>query len=260
MNLDGEVIGINTAITSSNGGYQGVGFAIPIDTAKWVGGQLEQFGTVHRAYLGVVIQPVTQPLAEQFKVKSTAACWSRKSSPTAPRPRPGLKVGRHYSPVRGQAGFQPARIAEPRGNGQDRQHAAAEILRDGQKMTLERDLPRDARRICPGRQRARAARQARAFPVRALGIQVEDLTPELAEHLKLKGEHGVAITAVQPGSPADVAGLAAGMVITQANRHSIDTSGDLRKALDAQPLDKGVLLLVRSAEGSRFVVIRVESK
>ena len=60
---------INTAIFTSSGGYQGVGFAVPIDLAKWVGGQLVASGKVHRSYLGVIIQPVTQPLAEQFKVK-----------------------------------------------------------------------------------------------------------------------------------------------------------------------------------------------
>ena len=68
-NLDGEVIGINTAISSSSGGNQGIGFAIPSNLAKWVGGQLETAGKVHRAYLGVAIQPVTQSLAQQFKGK-----------------------------------------------------------------------------------------------------------------------------------------------------------------------------------------------
>ena len=75
VNLDGEVVGINTAISSNNGGYQGVGFAIPANLAKWVGGQLETAGKVQRAYLGVGIQLVTQPLAEQFKVKVHEGVW-----------------------------------------------------------------------------------------------------------------------------------------------------------------------------------------
>ena len=87
VNLDGEVIGINTAISTNSGGYQGVGFAIPIDLAKWVGGQLEQNGTVHRAYLGVMIQPVTQEVADQFKIKAPQACSSARSATIRPPPR-----------------------------------------------------------------------------------------------------------------------------------------------------------------------------
>ena len=93
-----------------------------------------------------------------------------------------------------------------------------------------------------------------------LGIQVENLTPEVAEQLEIKAEHGVAITDVRSGSPADLAGLTTGMVIAEADRQPVKTTGDLRKALEARPLDKGVLLLVRTAQGSRFVVIHVESK
>ena len=89
---------------------------------------------------------------------------------------------------------------------------------------------------------------------------MENLTPEVAEHLGVKAEHGVAITDVRSGSPAELAGLSTGMVITEADRHPVKTTDDLRKALETRPLDKGVLLLVRSAEGSRFVVLRVETK
>ena len=89
---------------------------------------------------------------------------------------------------------------------------------------------------------------------------MEDLTPEVAEHLGVKADHGVAITEVRSGSPADLAGLTTGMVITEANRQPVKTTDDLAQGAGGRPLDKGVLLLVRSAEGSRFVVIRVESK
>ena len=73
VDLDGEVIGINTAISTSSGGYQGVGFAVPIDLAKWVGGQLVASGKVHRSYLGVIIQPVTQ--LETIPPVSAAMRW-----------------------------------------------------------------------------------------------------------------------------------------------------------------------------------------
>ena len=92
-----------------------------------------------------------------------------------------------------------------------------------------------------------------------MGIHVENLTPETAEHLGIHAKHGVVITDVQSGSPADMAGLAPGLVITQADRQTIKTTEDLQKVLEKRPLDKGILLLVRSVEGSRFVVISVET-
>ena len=87
-----------------------------------------------------------------------------------------------------------------------------------------------------------------------------DLTAPVAEKLGIKAEHGVVITDVRAGSPADLAGLASGMVITEANRQPLRTVEDFSKALGAKSLDKGVLLLVRSAEGSRFVVIAAQSE
>ena len=93
VNIDGEVIGINTAISTNSGGYQGVGFAIPIDLAKWVGGQLEKSGTVHRAYLGLMIQPVTQALADQFKVKVNTGVLIADVRPDSPAAKAGLKAG-----------------------------------------------------------------------------------------------------------------------------------------------------------------------
>ena len=126
VNLDGEVIGINTAISTNNGGYQGVGFAIPIDLAKWVGGQLEQHGKVHRAYLGVVIQPVTQPLAEQFKVKVNTGVLVTEVRPDTPAAKAGLKPGDIVLQFAGKPVSSPRELQGVVETVQDRQHAAAD--------------------------------------------------------------------------------------------------------------------------------------
>ena len=89
---------------------------------------------------------------------------------------------------------------------------------------------------------------------------MEDLTPQVAEHLGVKVDHGVAITDVRAGSPADLAGLAAGMVITQADRQAVTSVADLRKALEAKPLNQGAASPGAFAGGSRFVVIRAEGE
>jgi len=127
-------------------------------------------------------------------------------------------------------------------------------------MTLNvlcREQPADFGMVCTG---SRDSGNMESSHFERLGIQVENLTPQIAEQLGVKAEHGVAITDVRSGSPADMAGLTSGMVISEANRQPVKTVDDFRKALGNKPLEKGVLLLVRSAEGSRFVVIQVESK
>ena len=110
VDLDGEVIGINTAISSSSGGYQGVGFAVPIDLAKWVGGQLETRGSVHRAYLGVIIQPVTQPLAEQFHVKMHTGVLVTEVGSDSPAAKAGVKTGDIIEQFAGQSVSEPRQL------------------------------------------------------------------------------------------------------------------------------------------------------
>ena len=93
-----------------------------------------------------------------------------------------------------------------------------------------------------------------------LGVQVENLTPQLAEKLGIKAEHGVVITDVQAGSPAAMVGLTSGVVITQVDRQPVKSVEEFRKAVENKPLEKGLLLLVQTPKGSRFLVIRVETK
>ena len=260
VNLDGEVIGINTAISTSNGGYQGVGFAIPIDLAKWVGGQLERSGTVHRAYLGVLIQPVTQPLAEQFKVKVNSGVLIAEVRPDSPAAKAGLKAGDIVLQFAGQAVSNPRELQGYVETSKIGTPEALTILRAGKKMTINvtsREMPREFAEASTSSE-SLSNKESSRFD--QLGIQADNLTPEVAEHLGIKAEHGVAITDVRSGSPADMAGLTTGMVITEVDRQPIKTTEGLHKALKAHPLDKGVLLLVRSAEGSRFVVLSVETK
>jgi serine protease Do len=93
VNLDGEVIGINTAISTRSGGNEGIGFAVPVNRAKWVAQQLAKDGVVRRAYLGVVIQPVTQELADQFKVRPREGVIVSEVLPDTPAAKAGVQSG-----------------------------------------------------------------------------------------------------------------------------------------------------------------------
>jgi serine protease Do len=260
INLDGQVIGINTAISSSNGGYQGVGFSIPVDLAKWVGGQLVTDGKVNRAYLGVIIQQVTQPLAEQFKVKVHEGVLVTEVQPRTPAAKAGLKAGDIIVDFAGKAVSDPRELQGAVEMAKAGSTRPLTILRDGKRLTLQvtcGEMPANAgmaRAGSPGQSNAETSHFEK------LGIQVENLTPQVAEQLGIKAEHGVVITDVRSGSPAELAGLTNGMVITEAERQPVKTVDDFRKALGNKPLEKGVLLLIRTAEGTRFVVLRVGSE
>ena len=257
VNLDGEVIGINTAISTNSGGYEGVGFAIPIDLAKWVGGQLEKSGTVRRAYLGVLIQPVTQEVAEQFKVKVHSGVLVREVRNDTPAAKAGVQPGDVILQFAGQPVNTPRELQNiversPIGSSQPML-----LLRDGKQMTVNvtsNELPAEA---TAGTSPSSRSEGGSGSSFDQLGIQVEPLTDPLAKELGVKADHGLAITEVQPGSPAAMAGLAKGMVITQANRHAVKSPADLRKALEAKPLSDGLLLMVRTEEGNRLVMLRV---
>jgi len=260
VNLDGEVIGINTAISSNNGAFQGVGFAIPSNLAKWVGGQLETAGKVQRAYLGVVIQPVTHSLAEQFKVKVREGVLVTEVQANTPADKAGMKPGDIILSFGGKAVSSPQQLQGLVERAKAGSSESLAILRDGKRMTLNvvcREQPSDFG-MARASSRGPAHKESSNFD--KIGLEVEDLTPEVAQQLGIKAEHGVAITDVRSGSPAESAGLTSGMVITEANHRPVKTVDDFRKALGSKPSEKGVLLLVRSAEGSRFVVVQVESK
>ncbi len=259
VDLNGAVIGINTAISTSNGGNEGVGFAIPINLAKWVGGQLAETGTVHRAYLGVIIQPVTHQLADQFKVKVHEGVLVTEVQPNTPAAKAGLRPGDIILQFEGKAISRPRELQWMVERTKVGSSQSLVVLRDGKRMTLNvtpAELPGN---MTAARSTPRQPGKAGASWDEKLGIQAENLTPEVANQLDIKVDHGAVITQVESGSPADLAGLSTGMVITEANRHAVATVDDLRNALGKKPLEKGVLLLVRTAEGSRYVVIQVQN-
>ena len=263
VNLDGEVIGINTAISTSNGGYQGVGFAIPINLAKWVGGQLTETGTVHRAYLGIVIQPVTQALAEQFHVKVHEGVLVAEVQSDSPAAKAGLQSGDVLLEFAGKRVSNPRQLQAVVEQAKIGGQQPLVVLRDGKRMTLSVSTAEQPGNFGVAQNRRSPSneegnKESSSFD--KLGIEVEPLTPQVAEQLGVKVDHGMVITDVRSGSPADMAGLTSGMVITEANRHPVKTIDDFRKALGQKPLEKGVLLLLHTAEGSRFVVIQAETE
>ncbi len=260
VNLDGEVIGINTAITTNTGTYQGVGFAIPIDLAKWVGRQLVESGTVHRAYLGVIIQPVTQPLADQFHVKVHQGVVVTEVRSDTPAAKAGLKPGDIVLQFAGKTISEPRQLQSLVEEVKIGSTEPLLILRDGKQMTLKATTAELPSETSLAGNPALETKKGETTQFDKLGIEAETLTSKIAEQLGVSVGHGVVITDVRSGSPADLSGLSTGMIITEANRQPVKSVDDLRKALGQKPLEKGVLLLLRTPEGSRYVAIRVENE
>lgn len=249
VNLRGEVIGINTAISSRTGGNNGVGFAIPINLAKWVTDQLISDGSVHRAHLGVVIQPVTHELAEQFGVKVREGVLVSQVQDDSPAAAAGMKSGDVIVEFGGKPVTSPRELQLLVERSELGTATPLVVMRDGKRTTLNvvcREQTRDDELAATG-----------AKPHRdKMGLELSDLTPEVAERLGVTGTEGVVVTSVEPGSSAAEAGLSSGEVIVQVNRQGVKSVSEFREAVKDSDPKKGTLLLVRNERGSRFVVIQ----
>jgi serine protease Do len=253
INTRGEAVGINSAIVSRGGGFQGIGFAIPVDLAKPILTQLRATGKVTRGWLGVSIQPLTPELAKSFGLTGTQGALVASVTEDSPAARAGLKEGDVIvtfdgKPVDGPR-MLPALVANtPVGRG-----VPVGIVRDGARQTVTVTVGNlaDAReaRAAP----AEKGRESRA--TEKLGLALQELTPELAKQLGVQGDKGVVVTEVKPDSPAAQAGLAAGDVIREVNRMPVQGLGDVERGL-ARRTDAGQVLLRVERDGAqRYVVI-----
>jgi len=130
------------------------------------------------------------------------------------------------------------------------------VIRNGKRNTLDVTVLEQPENYGLARAESRGSARPESAHHDKLGLQVESLTADVAEQLGVKSDKGVVITDVRPGSAADLAGLESGMVITQANHQDVNSVDDFRKAIDDKSLEKGVLLLVHTDQGARFVVLK----
>jgi len=136
VNLEGEVIGINTAIASMSGGYQGIGFAIPIDRAKWISQELLTHGKVRRAYLGIGIEELTPQAAAKLQLPARSGVFVRDVAPGSPAETAGVKINDVIVEFAGQRTLGPRDLQDvveqkPIGSQQ-----AVKVMRDGQAVSL----------------------------------------------------------------------------------------------------------------------------
>jgi serine protease Do len=263
VNLDGEVVGINTAINSRSGGNQGVGFAVPVNLAKWVSNELVSHGQVRRSYLGVQIRKVTPELAAKFDLKEAKGVVVTDVFENTPGADAGLKPGDVIVQFNGQPVATPQelqlRVQQAPVDGK----TTITVMRDGKPEQLGvmlREQPKDYGLASLGgdRESQGEKKEKSSTSLDKAGMEVQTLTPQIAEQLGIKATKGVVITHVQPGGLADQKGLEPGMVIVEAGRKPMQTAEELQKLITEESLQKGLLLLVRTASGSDFVVLQTQ--
>ncbi len=254
VNLDGEVIGINTAISSRGGGNDGVGFAVPINLAKWVADELVDDGIVERAFLGVGIQTMTQTLADQFNVNPRSGLLITQVQPDSPAARAGLKTGDILVEFDGRNVSTPNHLQTIVERSDVGGSYPLVVIRDGQPMELSvvvAALPTDPKEV---------SQQQHSLPespesMSELGMSVDAIDSEIGRRLNVTASHGVVVTGVQRGGPAGRAGLQMGMVITEVNRVEIHSVDEFMRQVTAVDLSDGILLRVEHKNGARYIVI-----
>ncbi|HEY1602302.1 MAG TPA: Do family serine endopeptidase [Pirellulales bacterium] len=260
VDLDGEVIGINTAIASSSGGFQGVGFAIPINQAKWVVDQLVHGGSVKRAYLGVIVGELAGDLAEQLGVHRNDGVFVNEVMPDSPADKAGVHEGDIITEYSDKHVGTPGQLQQLVERTPVNNKAEVKILRDGKPRTLTviaQAMPEEPRvEVRNARGSTDSKKDSRSFNSADLGLEVAEMTPAEAEQLGFKGMEGVIITNVSPDGLAAEQGLSEGMLIKKVGDQYVTNIEQFKKAIAEKPVDRGVLLLVRTSEGNRFVVLK----
>jgi serine protease Do len=259
VNLDGEVIGINTAIATSSGGYQGIGFAIPVNLAKWVVGQLVESGSVHRAYLGVAIEPVNTELAEKFHTERGQGVLVAEVFPHSPAADAGFKEGDVITGFAGTTVKNPRDLQEVVEQAELNSKQNVKVLRDGKSITLQvvvKALPKDFGKPAKDDEKQGSEDHGSGYKNDDLGMEVTDMSKDQAKNLGFESYQGVLISDVTPNGLAAEAGLREGMLVLKVGKKPVESIGEFKAAVGSQSLKDGILLLVRTEAGNRFVVLQ----
>ncbi|HSF66028.1 MAG TPA: Do family serine endopeptidase [Nitrospiraceae bacterium] len=247
FNLRGEIIGINTAIINF---AQGIGFAIPSNMAKQVIQQLLTQGRVTRGWLGVGIQPLTAELAQKFGVKEGDGVLVNEVFEKDPAASAGIKPGDILTRINGIVIDTPARLSRVVAGLPPGSTAKVEIVRDQQRLIIDVALV----------ERRDQAVIASLPPPRTeikLGLDVQDLTPGLADKFKLRETRGALISKVEPGSLAQLEGLHEGDLIKEVNRVDVGSVGEFNSALSKVGRGETILLRVLRETRAFYVVLKV---
>jgi len=252
ITLNGEVIGINTAIaTNSSSGYMGIGFAIPSNMAKHVMDEILTDGKVSHGFLGVSLQTIDYNLAQAFGLKKVEGALVANVVKDTPAEKAGLQVediivGMNGRPVENSAALRNSVYMTKPGA-----KMTLTVLRKNQQIQVPITVGSHEESVA-------AAKVAPANHKSQLGLEVDNLTPEIARSLGYTEEQGVVVTNVKANSVAAMTGLKKGALILSVNRKKINNVTEYKQALADSPKDRPVLLQIRQGDVYLFLSMQAE--
>ncbi len=256
VNMNGEVVGINSAISTRSGGYDGVGFAIPANQARKIVDQLRKEGTVHRAFIGVTLDDLKPAVKKALGITSGVSVM--EVLPDSPAAKAGILSGDVIVSFDGKPVQERSTLQEYVELLETGKNFDMEILRDGQTLPLKIMLEqRSSDSYAQVESKPESAEKPEKL-IPKLGFRAKTLTPEVAQELGLPGATGVVIVGVNPGSLATQAGLQEGDVITKVGQTKVESLDAFQKSVGAAKLEDGVLLQVRRGPTTRFVLLQSE--
>lgn len=247
VNIKGEIIGINTAIFTRTGGYQGIGFAIPVNMAKSVLRDLIEKGKVTRGWLGVVIQNLDPSLAKQFDVDVIEGVLISDVQDDSPAKEAGFERGDIVIEYNDRKVADINELRNKVAQTEVGKKVKVKVLRGSKEKVLTVKI---------GEQPADLFAVGSHPGGKDLGMTVQDLTEALAGSLGYEGESGVVVSAVEQGSPAAEADVKEGDLIKEINREKIANVKEFKQALGKPEKGKDILLLIRRGMHTRFVIIK----
>ena len=257
--LNGDVIGINTAIASRSGGFQGLGFASTVNLAKWVTKELVGNVSVRRAYLGVGIGEVNSTLAQKFGVQRGGGVLIAEVFKGSPAEAAGFREGDVIVRFGGKEIHNPRDLQETVEQMTLDSKQPVEVVREGKKQTLEvvvKALPENfGRQARTDDKPGNDGNTSQGYHDKDVGLTLNNVTPREAEMLGFAGYRGVVVTDVDADSLAANAGLRSNMLVMKVGKDVVENIDQYRDAMKKHSLKEGVLLLVRTENGQRFVVI-----
>ncbi|MDG3576431.1 DegQ family serine endoprotease [Rhizobium sp. YJ-22] len=256
VDIDGKVVGINTAIYSPNGGSVGVGFAIPSDQAQKIVAKLMKDGSIKHGFIGVQIQPVTGDVANAVGLAKAEGALVAKVEPDTPAAKAGVRAGDVITGLGGAPVTAPRDLSRKVADLSPGEKTKLTVWREGESRELAMTIGGND----TGTEQAAAepGKGAKEAQVATIGVGLADITPDVREALNLpRGETGAVIESVSPSKPAADAGLQTGDVIVSVNQAPVKSAKEARTAIAEAGKSgrKSVLLLVQRGDEQTFVAV-----
>jgi len=252
FDMNGNVVGVNTAIFSPSGGSVGIGFDVPAETAKTVIAQLKDKGVVTRGYLGVQIQPVSQGIADSLGLKKTEGALVDEAQADSPAAKAGIEPGDVITAINGTTVKDSRDLARQIAALAPDTSIKLDVIHKGQNKTVNVALG-----TMPNQREANAGHE-RSGSHRGVGGHL-GLSVAPASEVAGSGDKGVVVTGVDPDGPAAEHGMQTGDVILDVGGKAVSSAADIREALSSAKADgkRDVLMRVKSADNTRYVAMPV---